>query len=160
MRSTVTKSIEQAQYTAALAVTGAWKGTSRQKIYEELGWESMYDRRWYLCHFFQLRQSKTPEYLFNESPPERQIPDMIRNPRNYDPNLCRTNRFSNSYFINTIYEFKRSPLNAHRFRHNFDCQSPLCVCVTGDEDNEHFFLHCNLFQAMRNKLFGRLSEVP
>ena len=29
---TVTKSIEQAQYTAALAVTGAWKGTSRQKI--------------------------------------------------------------------------------------------------------------------------------
>ena len=52
-RGTVTKSIEQAQYTAALAVTGAWKGTSRQNIYEELGWESMYDRRWYqrLCHF-------------------------------------------------------------------------------------------------------------
>ena len=107
MRSTVTKSIEQAQYTAALANTGAWKGTSRQKIYEELGWESMYDRRWYrrLCHFVQLRQSKTPEYLFNEIPPERQIPYMIRNLRNYDPNFCRTNRFSNSYFRNTIYEF-------------------------------------------------------
>ena len=45
MRSTVTKSIEQAQYTAVLAVTGTWKGTNRQEIYEELGWESMYDRR-------------------------------------------------------------------------------------------------------------------
>ena len=45
MRSTVAKSIEQAQNTAALAVIGAWKRTSRQKIYEELGWESMYDRR-------------------------------------------------------------------------------------------------------------------
>ena len=29
-----------------------------------------------------------------------------------------------------------------------------------DEDNEHFFLDCHLFQAMRNKLFGQLSEVP
>ena len=107
MRSTVTKSFEQAQYMAALAVTGAWKGTSRQKIYEELGWESMYDRRWYrrLCHFCQLKPSNTSEYLFNEIPRERQIPYMIRNPQNYDPNFCRTDRFSNSYFINTIYEF-------------------------------------------------------
>ena len=30
MKSTITKNIEEAQYTAALAVTGAWKGTSRQ----------------------------------------------------------------------------------------------------------------------------------
>ena len=68
MKSTIAKNIEQAQYTAALAVIGAWKGSSRQRLYEELGWESIYDRRWYrrLCHFFQLRQSKTPEYLFNE----------------------------------------------------------------------------------------------
>ena len=82
MKSTITKNIEQAQYTAALAITGAWKGTSRQRLYEELGWESMYDRRWYrrLCHFFQLRQSKAPDYLFNEIPPERQIPYIIRNP--------------------------------------------------------------------------------
>ena len=30
---------------------------------------------------------------------------MIRNPRKNDPNFYRTDRFSNSYFINTIYEF-------------------------------------------------------
>ena len=96
----MTKSIEQAQYTAALAVTGAWKGTGRQRLYEELGWESMYSRRWYrrLFHFFQLRQSKTPVYLFNEIPSELQIPYMVHNPRNYDPNVCRTDRSSNSYF--------------------------------------------------------------
>ena len=32
--------LESVQYSAALAVTGVWKGTSRQKIYGELGWES------------------------------------------------------------------------------------------------------------------------
>ena len=30
MKTTITEIVEQAQYTAALAVTGAWKGTSRQ----------------------------------------------------------------------------------------------------------------------------------
>ena len=33
--------LESVQYSAALAVTGAWKGTSREKLYEELGWESL-----------------------------------------------------------------------------------------------------------------------
>ena len=52
-----------------------------------------------------------------------------------------------------------SPLNAHRFRHNFDSLSPLCVCGEEDENNEHFFLHCHLFQTMQNELFGQLSHV-
>ena len=33
------KKIESVQYQAALAITGAWKGTSRIKIYEQLGLE-------------------------------------------------------------------------------------------------------------------------
>ena len=47
-----TQKLEQTQYSAALAVTGAWRGTSRQKLYDELGWETLYHRRWYrrLCH--------------------------------------------------------------------------------------------------------------
>ena len=39
-----TKNIESTQYSAALAVSGAWHGTSRQKLYDfydELGWESL-----------------------------------------------------------------------------------------------------------------------
>ena len=38
--------IERVQYQAGLAITGAWKGSSRVKLYEELGWESLSDRRW------------------------------------------------------------------------------------------------------------------
>ena len=37
--------VERIQYQAALAVTGSWKGSSRTKLYEELGWESLSDRR-------------------------------------------------------------------------------------------------------------------
>ena len=33
--------LEAIQYSAALAVTGTWRGTSRQKLYAELGWESL-----------------------------------------------------------------------------------------------------------------------
>ena len=39
------KKVEKIQYQAALAITGAWQGSSRSKIYDELGWETQSDRR-------------------------------------------------------------------------------------------------------------------
>ena len=39
--------IESLQYNAALAITGAISGTSREKIYQELGLKSLQQRRWY-----------------------------------------------------------------------------------------------------------------
>ena len=37
--------IESMQYNAALAITGAIKGSSRERLYQELGLESLCDRR-------------------------------------------------------------------------------------------------------------------
>ena len=37
--------VERIQYQAALAITGAWQVSSRSKIYDELGWETLSDRR-------------------------------------------------------------------------------------------------------------------
>ena len=39
--------IETVQYNAALAITGAIKGTSQIKVYNELGLESLKFRRWF-----------------------------------------------------------------------------------------------------------------
>ena len=39
--------IETVQYNAALAITGAIKGTSQIKVYYELGLESLEFRRWF-----------------------------------------------------------------------------------------------------------------
>ena len=44
--------IESVQYDAALAITGAIRGTSRIKLYKELGLESLKDRRWMHRLFF------------------------------------------------------------------------------------------------------------
>ena len=35
------------QYNAALAITGAIRGSSREKLYQELGLETLQQRRWY-----------------------------------------------------------------------------------------------------------------
>ena len=40
-RDDLMKLIEQVQYKAALIVSGCWQGTSCEKLYDELGWESL-----------------------------------------------------------------------------------------------------------------------
>ena len=39
--------IESAQYNSALAITGAIRGTSKEKLYQELGLETLKERRCY-----------------------------------------------------------------------------------------------------------------
>ena len=39
--------MESILYNAALAITGAIGGTSKEKLYQELGLESLRKRRWY-----------------------------------------------------------------------------------------------------------------
>ena len=46
------RKIEMVQYKAALVITGAIKGTSRDRLYQELGLESLADIGWYRRLFF------------------------------------------------------------------------------------------------------------
>ena len=71
----ITKKLEVTQYSAALAVSGALRGTNKYKLYKELGWESLYHRRRYrrLTHFLKVKNSFSPLYLYNLIPPEREI---------------------------------------------------------------------------------------
>ena len=36
---------------------------------------------------------------------------------------------------------------------------PTCLCFTGDEDNEHFFLHCPLYYTHRLKLANTIRNL-
>ena len=65
--NTFHQKMKSIQYNAALALTGAIRGSSREKLYQELGLESLQQRRWYrkLCYFFKLTKNKSPKYLFN-----------------------------------------------------------------------------------------------
>ena len=62
--------LESIRYTACLAITGTIRGTSREKIYQELGLESLQSRRWYrnLAMFYKIYKNKSPFYLFNLIP--------------------------------------------------------------------------------------------
>ena len=62
--------VETVQYNAALAITGAIKGTSKIKLYNELGLESLEFIRWFrkLCLFYKIKKTGLPEYLFNMIP--------------------------------------------------------------------------------------------
>ena len=101
-----TRKLESTQYTAALAVSRAWRGTNRNKLYGELGWEYLYHKRWYrhLTHFFKLQQSEPPQYLYNLVPPVHEVKYQLRRPRVFEQRTERTNRFSNTYFQNCRYD--------------------------------------------------------
>ena len=77
--------LESVQYQAALIVSGCWQGTNRDKLYKELGWESLKDRRHYrrLVQYYNILHNYSPSYLR----------DCIKDiPANI------TKRYSNSFF--------------------------------------------------------------
>ena len=89
--------IEKIQYQAALAVTGAWQGTSRVKLYEELGWESLSDRRISrrVLQIHKIIDGKTPKYLHDCLPPNRNV--VLNLPHVFQEFRTRTDRFAGSF---------------------------------------------------------------
>ena len=68
--SSLTKRLESVQYSAVLAVAGAWKGTSYDKLSDDPGWEYLYHRRRFrrLSHFYSIVNGNSPEYSKAELP--------------------------------------------------------------------------------------------
>ena len=71
--SSLMEKVERTQYQAAFAVTGSWQASSRTKLYEELGWESLSDRRWSrrILQIHKIRNNIAPVYLKEKLPPLR-----------------------------------------------------------------------------------------
>ena len=57
--------LEMVQYSAALVITGAFKGTSLDRIYRELGLESLTERTWSrkIFFFYKILNGLLPVYL-------------------------------------------------------------------------------------------------
>ena len=96
--------LESIQYQAALGVTGTWKGTSRDKIYAQLGWESLHNRRELrrMTQFYKIMNDLTPPYLKEPVPSPM---SHLFGPRstNVLPSIfCRNDRYKNSFFPDAI----------------------------------------------------------
>ena len=96
--------IESVQYQAALAVTGTWKRTSNNKIYEELGWKSLSERRWFrrLVQFYKILNGFTPEYLQIPVPPPGNHLFGTRTENDLYSIRCRINLYMNSFYPNAV----------------------------------------------------------
>ena len=113
--------VEQIQYQAALAVTGAWQGTDRVKLYEELGWETLNDRRMCrrLLQVHKIVDDRTPLYLREKLPPmeskSSKILPQVQIPNQF-PVKYGTDRYLHSFFPdatknwnNIITDFENLP---------------------------------------------------
>ena len=101
--------LESVQYSAALAETGSWSGTSRKKLYTELGWESLNSRRWSrrLTLFYKFVNSLSLDYTVVP------IPHLHRSqyfPRNQDAIgrlTARTGKFKSSFYPHCLSEWNK-----------------------------------------------------
>ena len=104
--------LESYQYKAALAMTGAIKGSFTEKLYQELGIEHLRSKRWFrkLCLFYKIIKSKSPPYLLNLIPRSSRL-HTIRNSDNITPFKVRHNFFKNSFFPSVISEWNKVDLD-------------------------------------------------
>ena len=97
--------IERVQFQAAVAVTGTWRTTSRNKIYDELGWESLSQRRWYrrLVQFFKILKDPTmPDYLTKPIPPPRTNFPSLRSGNEFPLMGGRINQYKHSFYPDAL----------------------------------------------------------
>ena len=95
--------VERVQYQAALSITGAWQGSSRSKIYDEFGWETLSDRRKCrrVLQIHKILHNNALSYLKDKLPPNcREM--FSGNIRTTFHAMCRSNRYMNSFFTHAI----------------------------------------------------------
>ena len=102
--SSLMEEVERVQYQAALAITGAWLGSSRSQIYDELGWETLSDRRKgrRILLINKIINNNTPSYLNEKLPPicREMFSGNIRT--TFHAIRCKTYRHTNSFFPDAI----------------------------------------------------------
>ena len=101
------KKFESAQYNAALAITGAIRGTNTEKLYQTLGLESLRTRRKFrrLSLFYKIYNDQSPLYLYNLIPAKTPGNYPLRNIKEILTIKVKHKFFENSFFPATITEW-------------------------------------------------------
>ena len=98
--------LELVQYCAAQAVTGTWRGTSRERLYSELGWKSLNTRRSSrrFALFYKFINKLTPDYTRDPIPPLHPNSYFFRNPSVVGQFMARTEKFKSSFYPDSLCE--------------------------------------------------------
>ena len=100
------------QYNAAIVITGANQGTSREKLYKELGLQTLKSRSWLkkLCCFYKIKNNEIPSYLAELIPSESHL-NNSQNTRNTTLFSCSTYAFKYFFSPWTINEWNKLKFN-------------------------------------------------
>ena len=100
------------------SIKQAWHGSNRDKIYEELGWEALQNRRWFrrLTIFYKIMNDLTPKYMRDPVPQPIRHLYGLRPTNVIRPLRCRNDRFQKSFYPDSIKcwncigpEFRETP---------------------------------------------------
>ena len=107
------KQLEAIHTESARIVSGATKLCSIEKLFVELGWESLQSRRnkHKLILFYKILHGLTPDYLYDLVPPlvQHTTSYNLRNSDNIQNYRARSNLFLNSFFPSTIRAWNDLP---------------------------------------------------
>ena len=105
--ATMMEKLESVQYAAALAITGTWRGSSRMKLYNEHGWESLNSRWWSrrLTLFYKMINNLTPGYTRDPIFEPQLAHYSLRNPDAIGRIRARTDKFKSSFYPNCLAEW-------------------------------------------------------
>ena len=108
--------LDSVQYNAVLAIIWAVRGSSKEKLYQELDLESLQSWRWYrkFCLFFKLNKNKHPSYLFDIIPKVLST-STTRNHNNIPLINVKHEYFRNSIFPSTVIEWNELDNNIRKF---------------------------------------------
>ena len=92
-----------------MAVTGTWRGTSRDKLYTDLGWESLSSRRWSkrLTLLYKFVDDLSPEYTVDPIPPLHQSQYRLRDQDVIGRLRARTDKFKSNFYPNCLSEWNK-----------------------------------------------------
>ena len=112
--------LEKVQYRACFAITGAIQGTSRTKLYDELGLHSLIKRRWCnkLIFFYKIVNGLLPGYLYSYLDFPSQINYSLRSVSAsvIKPSLSRTKSFKNTFFPYCINEWNNLTVEIRNYK--------------------------------------------
>ena len=132
--------VERTQYQAALAITGIWQGTNRSKLYEELGWETLPDRRWLwrILQIHKIEKYKTPSYLRDILPPHRRHLCRLNNSNTFQEIRYKTVRYKNSFFPDATSSWNNMISNFQDIP-TFTSLKVTSSFVNSSKDQKHFW---------------------
>ena len=139
--------LDSIQDKAALAITDAIQGTSREKNFQELGLESPNSRRWYkrLSCMFKIMNNKALNDLFNLIPKSQ---PTITTRNNHTPNCrCRIDGFKYYFFPSILKDWFNLNASIRNSESLVIFKSRLLSCIRPIQSNVY-----NIFDPLGLKL--------